>query len=456
MQFIVTFGLSIMGPVLALATFLILGPLDQGASALSLRLILLADLVYVLALATLVLQRIARMVAARRAHSAGSRLHLRLIGVFSLIAFVPTVLVAIFAGLTVNVGLEGWFSERVQTVLGTSLSAAQAYQKEHRDGLIEDTTFLANFLAEERERNPFVSTGGLRERLVQGQSGIQRGLQEAFIIDGSGEITARGDRSYLFDYEKPTQAQFDSAATGTPTVIEDWDHNEFRALQRLPGFADDYLYVSRSVDGKILNLLDDTQETVGLYNQLETQRGRLVFEFALLYLAFAVILILAAIWLGLWFAERLARPVGRLTGAAQAVGAGNFDMQVPEEEGDDEIAMLGRIFNQMTRQLKGQHTALVQNAASIEQRRRLFDSVLNSVTSGLIGLDATGRATFINPSAERLLRLNMSADELATGPSLGVMVPEFAPLLHDLQMSGHPATQSEIKLTRNGKMENLL
>ena len=455
-QFIVTFGLSIMGPVLALATFLILGPLDQHSSALSLRLILLADLVYVLALATLVMQRIARMIAARRAHSAGSRLHLRLIGVFSLIAFVPTVLVAIFAGLTVNVGLEGWFSERVQTVLGTSLSAAQAYQKEHRDGLIEDTTALANFVADARTRNPFISTGGLRERLVEGQSVIQRGLREAYIIDGTGQITARGDRSYLFNFEKPTDAQFDGASNGEPLVIEDWDQNEFRALERLPGFADAYLYVSRTVDGNILNLLDDTQETVGLYNQLESQRGRLVFEFALLYLAFAVILILAAIWLGLWFAERLARPVGRLAGAAQAVGAGNFDMQVPEEDGEDEIAMLGRVFNQMTRQLKGQHTALVQNAASIEQRRRLFDSVLSSVTSGVIGLDAQGRASFINPSAERLLKLKMTPDELATGPSLGLIVPEFASLLQQLQSEGLAAVQSEIKVTRGGKMENLL
>ena len=160
-------------------------------------------------------------------------------------------------------------------------------------------------------------------------------------------------------------------------MIEDWDQNEFRALIPLTAFPDRYLYVSRAVDGKILNLLDDTKETVGLYNQLESQRGRIVFEFALLYLGFAVILILAAVWLGLWFAERLSRPVGRLAGAAQRVGAGDLDVRVVEEEGDDEIAMLGRIFNQMTRQLKGQRDALVDNAEQIERRRRLFDSVLS-------------------------------------------------------------------------------
>mgnify|MGYP003645455677 CR=1 FL=1 len=127
-------------------------------------------------------------------------------------------------------------------------------------------------------------------------------------------------------------------------MIEDWANNEFRALVLMEAFIDRYLYVSRDVDGKILSLLDDTKETVRLYQQLENERGKLLFEFGLLYVGFAVILILASIWLGLWFAERLSGPVGRLTGAAQQVGAGDLEVQVREEDGDDEIAMLGRYF----------------------------------------------------------------------------------------------------------------
>jgi two-component system, NtrC family, nitrogen regulation sensor histidine kinase NtrY len=79
-------------------------------------------------------------------------------------------------------------------------------------------------------------------------------------------------------------------------------------------------------------------------------------------------------------------------------------VQVVEEDGDDEIAMLGRVFNQMTRQLKGQRDALLDTNRQIERRRRLFDSVLSSVTSGVIGLDEAGRVTFVNRAAERILR----------------------------------------------------
>ncbi len=447
-----TFGLVLMGPVLALATYLVIGPFDLGATAPTLRLILLADLVYVLVVAALVLSQLGSLIAARRAKSAGSRLHLRLIGAFTLLALVPTVTVAIFAGLTVNIGLEGWFSDRVRQVVGSSLTAAEAYEQEHRSGLTQDATVLARFLNNARSVEFYISDAELREVLAQGQARIQRGLREAYVIDGTGEIRSRGDRSYLFNYEAPTAEQMTEAADKGLLIIADWPNNEFRALVPLTAYLDRYLYVSREVDGQLLTLLDDTKETAQFYQQLESERGRVLFEFGLLYLGFALILILAAMSLGMWFAERLSRPVGRLTTAAQRVGAGDLSVQVIEEASDDEIAMLGRYFNQMTRQLKGQRDTLLENTQQIESRRRLFDSVLSSVTSGVVGVDPDGCVTFVNRSAERLLDWSRGEEHLA----IGIAVPEFLPLFESLKDSGQEAVQGEIKVTRKGRLENLL
>ncbi len=443
-----TLGLVILGPVLALVTFLVLGPLDQGASALSLRLVLLADLVYALVVAALVLTQVGRLIAARRAKSAGSRLHLRLTVVFAFLALVPTVIVAVFAVLTVNIGLEGWFSDRVRNVVGASLAAAETYEREQRDDLADDARLLAAFL----DRNWRRQSVSDAELLLDGQSQVQRGLREAYLIDGTGDIRARGQRSYFFDYEQPTPDQFETARQEGILIIQDWPVNEFRALIPLTAALDRFLYISRDVDGEILSLLDDTQATARLYQQLESERGRRLFEFGLLYLVFAVVLILAAIWAGLWFAERLSGPVGRLTGAAQRVGAGHLDVRVMEEEGDDEIAMLGRYFNQMTKQLKGQREALLDNTRQIERRRRLFDSVLSSVTSGVVGLDAEGKVTFVNRSGARLL--DWTEDRQAV--PLAVAVPEFAALFSVLRAGPMEVTQSEVKVTRNGRLENLL
>jgi two-component system nitrogen regulation sensor histidine kinase NtrY len=447
-----TLGLVILGPVLAALTWTVLGPLDQGGSAPLLRIVLLADLVYVLVVAALVMRRVAQMIAARRAKSAGSNLHLRLTGVFALLALIPTVTVAVFSVLTINVGLEGWFSERVRDVVGTSLSAAQAYEEEHRQELSRDGLALAAYLDTERQATFFMSDGQVRQALGRVQAQIERGLTEAFVIDGLGDIRARGARSYEFDYERPTAEDFATADAEGITIVEDYANNEFRALIPLSAFVDRYLYVTRGVDGEILSLLDETQETVALYEQLENERGRLLFEFGLLYLGFAVILILAAIWLGLWFAERLSKPVGRLVGASQRVGAGDLDVRVIEEEGDDEIAQLGRYFNQMTTQLKAQRDTLLDNTRQIERRRRLFDSVLGSVTSGVVGLDARGQVTFANRSARRLLLVGQVPEETP----IAVAVPEFAPLFAQLQAEGREVLQEQINLVRSGKQEALL
>jgi len=447
-----TLGLVVLGPLLAGITFMVLGPFGRGASSPTLRLILLADLVYVLTIAALVLAQIGRLVAARRVKSAGSRLHLRLIGAFTFLALVPTVTVAVFAGLTVNVGLEGWFSDRVRQVVGSSLAAAEAYETQQRRDLSEDAKALARFLDTSRSRSFFMNDAELRQILTQGQLQIQRGLREAYVVDGDGEIRVRGERSYEFDFEKPAGDDISNASFDGLTILQDWDNNEFRALVRLDAFVDRYLYVSRNVDGELLNLLDETKQTAHLYQQLENERGRVLFEFGLLYLGFAVILILAAMWLGMWFAERLSRPVGRLTVAAQRVGGGDLNVQVPEEDSDDEIADLGRYFNHMTRDLKAQRDALLDNTHHIEGRRRLFDSVLSSVTSGVVGLDEQGRVTFVNRSAERLLDWHGEQQSL----DLSVAVPEFGALFSDLTAAAGEVVQGEVKVTRQGRLENLL
>ncbi len=452
-QAILTVSLVVMGPVLVVLTFLSLGLRGPDAGDLSwLRAVLLADLVYILAVAALVVRRVTRMIAARRNRSAGSQLHLRLTGVFTGIALIPTILTAVFATVTINIGLEGWFSDRVRNALGNSVEAAQAYAQEHRDGLTEDARALAGYLNVAKRSLFFMADGDLRQVLAQGQELVQRGLAEAFVVDGAGEIRARGDRSYLFDFVPIDPLRLQQASEGSVILMEDKDVNEFRALLKLTAFNDRYLYVSRTVDGDILQLLDETRETAKLYQQLEQDRGRLLFEFGLLYLGFALILILAATWAGMWFAERLSRPVGRLAGAAQRVGQGDLSVRVKEEAGDDEIAMLGRIFNQMTRQLKGQRDALVETNMQTERRRRLFDSVLGSVTAGVIGLDPEGKIDFMNRSAQRLLGI----DGERYGVLLDQVVPEFTPLFERLRDARSETMQEEIRLARGGRLENLL
>ncbi|WP_424931528.1 ATP-binding protein [Amaricoccus macauensis] len=442
-----------LGPLLAAATFAALGGIDALSSQPVLRTLLICDFVYALTVAMFVARRIAEMIAARKRRSAGAKLHMRLVRFFTAIALIPTILVAIFATVTLNFGLEGWFSERVRDVVSNSMAAAEAYEEEHRTTLQTDARMLGYFLSEQKQRQPLMSGGRLRELLTAGQLQMQRALPKAYVITGAGELSARGERSYLFDYIQPSEADIERASAGEVVVIEDWENNEFRALLQLQGFADRYLYVSRAVDGEILGLLDETQETVRLYQQLENDRGRLIFEFALIYMGVALVVILAAVWMGLWFAERLSRPVGKLASAAERVGSGDLNVRVSESRSDDEIALLGQTFNKMTRQLKAQRDELIASHDETDRRRRLFDSVLTGVTAGVIGLDSAGRIEVVNTAAIELLALDPKG---VHGAFLADIVPEFADLMDKLDSRASSVAKGDVRLRRHALERELL
>tara|TARA_Y100000385_G_scaffold78058_1_gene79245 strand:+ start:203 stop:2428 length:2226 start_codon:yes stop_codon:yes gene_type:complete len=450
---ILAWSLILLGPILTGLTVSILQ--GEFGSKLSniLRLILLADGIYLLVVISIVGYAVMRMFAARRAKSAGSRLHMRLSRVFAIVALIPTVLVAVFAVVTLSIGVEGWFSKNVQNVVKSSLSAAEAYKNEQRDDLKIDLSFMSVRLNEYKKSNSFVSDSDLRVQLISIQKLIQRGLKEAYIIDRNANLRSRGELSYLFGYEEPSDEIMKSAELGDLIIIEDWPNNEFRSLIRLESFEDKYLYISRTVDGKILNLLDKTMESAITYNTMESQREKILWSYGLLYLGFATFVILSSILLGMLFAERLSRPVGRLAGAAQRLGAGDFDVKVIEEKGDDEIAMLSRVFNHMTKQVKRQRDDLIAANDYTERRRRLFDSVLSGVTAGVIGLSSDGNIGFINLAAQKLLNLNSDNHE---GKSIQIAVPEFIDLFRLIQKNDNKTQQQEIKLTRAGAIEILL
>ena len=449
----IIFSLVALGPFLAGITYLAMGPLRLNPSSEGLRFLIFLDVFYILVISGVILRRIIKLKSAIKLSLNGAQLHLKLTVVFSLIALVPTILVAIFSTITLNFGLDGWFSDRVRLALSSSQAASEAYYIEKQDSLISDVVTFSEYVNRAKESGILVDDSDLRELISKVQDNIQRGLKEVFVIDGSGTIRARGDKSYLFDFEKPSTQIIIAAEVGKPLVINDWENDELRVIIKLNLFYDRFLYVSRSVNGNFLQLLDETNETVRFYKQLESDRGRIIFDFGLLYFGFSLMLILAATWVGFWYAEKLSRPIGELVDASKKIGYGDLSIRVIESNRNDEISVLGRTFNQMTSQLELQREELLNTNTQIEKRRILFDSVLSSVSTGVIGTDSFGEITFINKSA--LLVLNISEEELSK-VSLNILIPEFSEIFEKAKKSSSIDVSNEIKITRLGKLENLL
>ena len=434
----------LLGPVLAISTFISSDLFQKTTSTVVLRNLLLLDLIYVLIVAGLVAVRITRLILSRRSRTSGSRLHTRLTKVFTLIALLPTIIVAIFATISINFGLEGWFSSNVQKVVENSMMAAKAYENEQKQYLINDINYLANILNNQKLKNRFAEEGYIRNVLSKFQP---KSLSESFILDFTGKIKLRGERSYLFDFEKINNSDIDKVISGEIVIIKDWPTNEFRAIKKLDEYTNRLLYVSRIVDGNILKLLDETQDTVILYQQIENERYGLLFKFGLLYIAFSLVMILISVWIALWFAERLSKPVGRLADAAKKIGSGNFDIKVMEENTKDEIALLSKVFNRMTNRLKNQRNKLLKNNKTVEDQRGFLEAIISGVKGGIISINKDEKIEIINAAAKHILKLEK--DKNYVNQKISKIVKEFYPIIKRVKKLDNDFLSDELIINRN-------
>ena len=449
---LLTLVFVLLGPVLAIITFISADLFQKTTSTVLLRNLLLLDLIYVLIIAGLVAIRITRLFLLRRSRTSGSRLHTRLTKVFTLIALLPTIIVAIFATVSINFGLEGWFSSNVQKVVQNSMMAAKAYENEQKQYLVNDLNYLANVLNTEISKNRLIEEGYIRNVLSKYQP---NSISESFIIDFTGDIRLRGERSYLFDFEKISNDDIDKAISGEIIIIKDWPTNEFRAIKKLTEYNNRLLYVSRIVDGNILQLLDETQDTVLLYQQIENERYGLLFKFGLLYIAFSVVMILIAVWMALWFAERLSKPVGRLAEAAKKVGSGDFDIKVMEENTKDEIAFLSKVFNRMTNRLKNQRNKLLENNKMVEHQREFLEAIISGVNGGIISINKEEKIEIINNAA--ILILKLKKDKHFENHKISKVIKEFNPIIKKIKKLDLDFMSEELIINKsNGSLHILL
>ncbi len=437
---------ALIGVVLGVSTTVVLTRATESPELII--PLAVADLAYLILLFGLIAWRIFALIGTRRTSSAGAALHLRLTGIFAIVATLPTIIVAVFAAASLYFGFEAQFNDKVRSVVNNSALTADAYKRERRDAIFGA---VGNFAA---EMNRAGARGRPLNALIQDlrQEQTARGFPEAYLINSEREIVGRGEFSYKFTYDAPTEEQMSDARLGDLIVFEDIEKSEVRALVYLEDTDDMYLYVSRNIDRDVLEVIERTAETVNEYRQFDDTRGDVITRYALVYLGFAILVITAAIWLGLWFAERLSRPIGVLAAAAQRVGEGDLDVKVPENKSGDEVSLLSSVFNRMTAQVKGQRDALVSANRESEERRNFTETVLSGVSAGVIGLDADGGVELANNAARTMLGI----DRDPTGKALSNIVPPAVDIFEKAATSVSGSALSQIEMTINGVHRELL
>ena len=410
---------------------------------------LLINAATILLLIGIIVGEVWKVLQARRRGRAAARLHVQIVSLFSVIAVLPAVLVAIVANITIDRGLDRLFSGPTREVIQNSLIVANAYLHEHAQLIRGDILGMANDIAHARPL--FDQDRGTFRQLLT-QSAASRNLPGAMLIDKDRNILETAQTGIAQAFTTPAPEFLSGVDESEPQIAVFIEANYVAAVIRLRAFNDTFLYVARLLDPRVVAQLRQTQASVAEYAQLESRKLGIQVAFALMFAVIALTILMASVLIGLNFANWLVAPIRRLMSAANIVSTGDLHVQVPVHKSEGDLAQLGETFNKMTQELRTQRDELVSASDLIDSRRRFIEAVLSSASAGIIGVDASGSVGILNRSAEKLIG---HAESETLGHPLSEVLPELDDMMKSAREGTQRLVQGQITITRDGHERNL-
>ena len=403
----------------------------------------------ILVLVGIILREVWQVMQARRRGRAAARLHVQIVSLFSIMAVLPAVLVAIVANVTIERGLDRLFSGPTREVIENSLIIARAYMQEHAQLSRGDILGMANAIGRAR---PLYDQDRQSFREFLTASAGSRNLPGAMLIDKDRHVLESAETGIPLAFAAPPADFLSNVNENEPEIAVLPEQNYVAALIRLRAFNDTFLYVARQLDPHVVDQLKQTEASVAEYAEIEARRLGVQVNFALIFAVIALTILMASILLGLNFANSLVTPIRRLMGAAHMVSTGDLHVQVPVLRSEGDLAQLGETFNKMTQELRTQRDELVNASDLIDSRRRFIEAVLSSASAGIIGVDASGSVGILNRSAEKLIG---HAESETLDHPLSDVLPELDEMMKTARESTQRLVQGQITINRDGHERNI-
>ena len=452
-RLVTRFGLYVVGfaVILALTSFLIFAgftpilPTDPVVIGL-----FLANALVILILLALVAVEAWSLIVAWRAKVAGARLHARIVGLFSVIAALPAVLMAIIGSITLERSLNPAFMQDVRGFIGNTAEAARLFRESQCQSLLQEARLTA---ADLDRGKPLFEADRLIFRDYFSSRAKFLGFTAAAMMKPDGTIVEKVDTNATEGAEivTPEAGDFEDARKNEPLCLVLKEGRTFIALRSLPSYPDTFLYAARPVDPFSIEFARDANNLVALYSAFDSHRRNIQIAFATMYVAIAAIMLLSAVWLGLSFANRLVAPIRRLIAATDQVSSGNLYEQVPVHRSEGDLGHLGETFNKMTSELRLQQNRLLAANQTMDARRQFTEAVLSGVPAAIIGVGPSGAITVLNPAAEKLVATEAGAGGHMIGEPIDEVLPEAAAALESAKANPMRLVQSQISLTRGGR-----
>jgi two-component system, NtrC family, nitrogen regulation sensor histidine kinase NtrY len=388
------------------------------------------------------------LIAARRAQVAGARLHLRIVGLFSIVAIVPAILMALVGSAILERSLNPVFLQDVRGYLLHTEEAARLFREDQCRTLLQEAQLTASDL--DRGQALFTTDRQLFDEFFASRIKALS-FTAAAVMHPDGSIEAKVDTGATVgtNVVHPEPNDFQDARSSEPLCMIIDDGHTFVALRKLNAFDNMFLYVARPIEPFSVEFPREASRFVTLFDAFDSHRQNIQIAFATMYVLVALIMLLSATWVGLSFANGLVAPIRRLITAADAVGSGNLQVQVAVNRSEGDLAHLGETFNKMTSELRLQQSRLIAASNLIDERRLFTEAVLSGVPVAVFGVGPNGQITVVNPSAERLMPQGGQAS--AIGQSIEAVLPEVAAGLDEARSSNARLVRGQIAVNRAGR-----
>jgi len=414
---------------------------------------LLLNAATILLLVGIILHEVWLVMQARRRGRAAARLHIQIVGLFSVIAVLPAVLVAVAANVTLDRGLDRLFSGPTREAIQNSVTIARAYMNEHAELIQGDILGMAGDItsAPATARRLYELDPKSFQELLTAYA-ASRNLQSAMLFDKDRQILAKADTGIQLIFAPPPADFLSNVDVDKPEIAVLPEQNYVAAVIRLREFDQTYLYVARQLDPRVVDQLKQTEASAAEYAAIESRRLGIQVNFALMFAVIALTILMASVLTGLNFANGLVAPIRQLMSAASSVSTGDLHVQVPVHGSGGDLAQLGEVFNKMTQELRTQRDELVNASGLIDSRRRFIEAVLSSASAGIIGVDGAGNVGILNRSAEKLIG---HAESETLDHPLADVLPELDDIMKTARDGTQRLVQGQVTILRDGQERNL-
>ena len=353
----------------------------------NLQYLLILDATVLIIFLILLVQETSKLFLQYKSNKTGSKTSLQYVLQFSLFAFIPSLVVAIFSLVLFNVGLQKYFDEKITSAVNNSYEVAKNYIDETKRSVEADVYLVSLDL--NRYSEILFSNPKRVQKNIRAQKLLRR-LDEIYLIDSSGTILLGDTNNPEDTFKFPSDNEFDSALEGKPISIQGSAENKTAFMIKLNNYVDTYLYVSRNVQPQLLNYLADTEQAVNFYYTVENNRTGIKVTFAIIYVIVVSMLLFFTVVLAITFAGRLTKPIVNLISASKKISSGKLDSKVPEIDSDEEIKTLNENFNNMIDRLKKQQDKLLLSerySAWENVARKLAHEIKNPLTPIQLSID---------------------------------------------------------------------